>query len=73
MSAKFLSTLSVAAVLLVWLSPVARPVMAQQQLPALVIADIWQDGTTIWYRIQNIGQAGVGSVQAPSSFTMLSL
>jgi hypothetical protein len=68
MSVKLSAVLSTVAVLLVLLSPVIQPVKAQQQLPDLVISDIWQNGTTIWYRIQNIGQVSAGSLQVPFSF-----
>ncbi len=45
-----------------------RPVLAQTQLPDLVIPDVWQDGSQIRYTLSNIGQASAGNANVPVSY-----
>ncbi|MBS7281355.1 MAG: PEGA domain-containing protein, partial [Candidatus Freyarchaeota archaeon] len=37
-------------------------------LPDLIVTDVWQKDNTIYYRIKNVGDAGIGSLGAPIKF-----
>ena len=44
-----------------------QPSQADQQLPDLIITDVWDSGNQICYTIKNIGQGAIGAI-APETF-----
>lgn len=64
---------SVYAVLIVTLlvsslTLIPQPSQAEQQLPDLVVVDVWESGSQICYTIKNIGEGSAGSAAAPATF-----
>jgi len=66
--ARGISSAVIAALLLSSLTLVTQPSQAQQQLPDLVVVDVWESGSQICYTTKNIGDGSVGSAAAPATF-----
>jgi len=55
-------------ILLTYLGYGSYPSLAQQQLPDLIVPNVWQADNQIWYNLKNAGQGTVGSAAAPPSY-----
>ena len=49
------------------LALISQPSLAEQQLPDLIVLDIWESGNQICYTVKNVGEGTVGVI-APATF-----